>query len=249
MESRREAISAAIDGDLNRLKELVVEYDDGRGLADTVMSFNNENGRGAIHYAAAKGKLNVLDYLIEDLGIDVNLKDERGDSPLLHATFQGNMNTVQYLLGKGADPNTSDCKGYTPLHSASAKGYTEILTLLLSRGADVNAFSDFGTPLEMAAGEGHLEAMQILLDHNANPNLFCSHLFTPLTTSILSGLPQSVRCVKLLLEAGADPNSGTHDFPSLIAAVAVAVASAVEGLTTILKLLIQAGANPDVTNF
>ncbi|MCL7028061.1 hypothetical protein MKW94_027743, partial [Papaver nudicaule] len=80
------------------------------------------------------------------------------------------------------------------------------------------------------------------------PNLFCSHLFTPLTASILSGLPQSVRCVKLLLEAGADPNSGTHDFPPLIAAVAVAVASAVEGLTTILKLLMQAGANPDVTN-
>ncbi|MCL7027954.1 hypothetical protein MKW94_024636, partial [Papaver nudicaule] len=78
MRSRRDAIiSAATNGELNRLKELVAEYDDGRGFANTVTSLSNDFGVGAIHYAAAKGKLNVLDYLIEDLGIDVNFKDEQ----------------------------------------------------------------------------------------------------------------------------------------------------------------------------
>ncbi|MCL7049420.1 hypothetical protein MKW94_017301, partial [Papaver nudicaule] len=78
--------------------------------------------------------------------------------------------------------------------------YTEILNLLLSRGVEVNACSKLGTPLERAAGEGQLEEIRILLDHNADPNLFCSHMFTPLTVSITSGLPQSLQCVELLLE-------------------------------------------------
>ncbi|MCL7038708.1 hypothetical protein MKW94_022087, partial [Papaver nudicaule] len=122
MRSRRDAIiSAATNGELNRLKELVSEYDDGRGLANTVMSFKNENGRGAIHCAAAEGKLNVLDYLIEELAIDVDLKDERGNSPLMHSIMGGNIKTVEYLLEKGADPKTSNSRGCTPLHPAAGK--------------------------------------------------------------------------------------------------------------------------------
>ncbi|KAI3838124.1 hypothetical protein MKW92_004766, partial [Papaver armeniacum] len=52
----------------------------------------------------------------------------------------------------------------------------------------------------MAAANGQLEAIQILLDHNADPNLMSCRSYTPLTVSIVSGLPQSLRCVELLLE-------------------------------------------------
>ncbi|MCL7033251.1 hypothetical protein MKW94_019149, partial [Papaver nudicaule] len=77
-ESRRDVIiSVATDGDLDLLKELVAEYDDGRGSANTVMSVKDDNGVRVIHFAAVEGKINVLDYLIEELGIDVNFKDEQ----------------------------------------------------------------------------------------------------------------------------------------------------------------------------
>ncbi|KAI3873796.1 hypothetical protein MKW92_002388, partial [Papaver armeniacum] len=90
--------------------------------------------------------------------------------------------------------------------------YTEILTRLLSRSINVNGSCEDGTltplevagatlsPLEMAAANGQLEAIQILLDHNADPNLMSCRSYTPLTVSIVSGLPQSLRCVELLLE-------------------------------------------------
>ncbi|MCL7042777.1 hypothetical protein MKW94_002749, partial [Papaver nudicaule] len=177
--------------------ELVAICDDGRGSANTVRSIKDKNGVGVIHYAAAKGKINVLDYLIEDLGIDVNFKDEKGDSPLMHAIEGGNTNVVEYLLGKGAGPNASNTKGYTPLHSAAEKGHTEILARLLSKGANVNALSETGTPLDMAANYNQLEALQILLEQNANPNLCSGRSFTPLTGSIVS---QSLRCIEPLLE-------------------------------------------------
>ncbi|XP_026428760.1 26S proteasome non-ATPase regulatory subunit 10-like [Papaver somniferum] len=241
MESRRadaDIISAATNEELNRLKKLLAKYDDGRGLATTVKNVKNVNGAGAIHCAARGGKLNVLKYLIEELGLDVNTKDERGGSPLLQATLGGNMNTVEYLLVKGADPETSDTKGYMPLHAAAEKGYTEIVTKLLSRGVNVNAASEIGTSLVMAANFGQLEALQILLDHNANPNLSPGCSFTPLAGSIVSGYLQ---CVEPLLEAGADPDGGSYGETPLIAA-------ADDGLTQIIKRLIQAGANSDITN-
>ncbi|KAI3929878.1 hypothetical protein MKW98_004032 [Papaver atlanticum] len=248
-------LSAATSGKLNRLKELIAKYDDGRGPANTVMSIKDDNGVGVIHFVAEEGKLNVLKYLIEELGLDVNMKnDAKGESPFFHAVLGGNINIVDYLLGKGANPNTSNINGSTPLHYAAQKGYTEILTRLLSRGVNVNGSCEDGTltplavagatlsPLDIAAHNGQIEAIQILLDHNADPNLMSCRSFTSLTVSIKSGLPQSLRCVELLLEAGADPDSGSYGVTPLIAA-------ACKGLTEIIRRLIQAGANPDVTNY
>ncbi|XP_026378893.1 ankyrin-3-like [Papaver somniferum] len=251
---KRDAIlSAATSGKLNRLKELVAKYDDGRGLANTVISIKDDNGVGVIHFAATEGKLNVLKYLIEELGLDVDIKDDaKGESPLFHAVVDGNINTVDYLLGKGANPNTSNTNGSTPLHYAAQKGYTEILTRLLSRGINVNGSCEDGTltplevagatlsPLEMAAANGQLEAIQILLDHNADPNLMSCRSYTPLAVSIVSGLPQSLRCLELLLEAGADPDGGSNGVTPLVVATH-------KGLTEIIRRLVQAGANPDVT--
>ncbi|KAI3895549.1 hypothetical protein MKX03_029039 [Papaver bracteatum] len=71
---KRDAIlSAATSGKLNRLNESIAKYDDGIGLANTVMSIKDDNGVGV---AATEGKLNVLEYLIEELGLDVNMKDD-----------------------------------------------------------------------------------------------------------------------------------------------------------------------------
>lgn len=149
------------------------------------------------------------------------MKDEKGKSPFLHATTSGNLNTFECLLEKGVDPESSTSRGYSPLHCAAEKGYTEILTRLLSRGINVNGSSEIGTPLDLAANLGQFEAMRILLDHNANPNLFSGELFTPLAGSIICSLPQSLQCVELLLQAGADPNCGSDGINPLTAAAIV----------------------------
>ncbi|RZC83791.1 hypothetical protein C5167_046581 [Papaver somniferum] len=153
MESRREAIlSADTNEELNQLKD--------KGLANAARNIKDDDGVGIVHFAAREGKLDILRYLIEELGLDVNTKDKNGESPLLNATMCGDMNTVEYLLGKGADPETSNFKGYTPLHGAALKGYTDIVTKLLSRGVNVNALCENGTPLDMAVNFDQFEAAQ-----------------------------------------------------------------------------------------
>ncbi|KAI3851417.1 hypothetical protein MKX03_013030, partial [Papaver bracteatum] len=98
------------------------------------------------------------------------------------------------------------------MHYAAQHGQTNILTRLLSRGVNVNGPCKYGTltplavacailsPLDVAANIGQLEAIRILLDHNADPNLMSCRLFTSLSVSIKAGLPQSLRCVEILLE-------------------------------------------------
>lgn len=55
-----------------------MQLDDGRGMARTVADAKDEKGRGALHFAAAKGKIEVCKYLLEGLKLDVDLKDVEG---------------------------------------------------------------------------------------------------------------------------------------------------------------------------
>jgi ankyrin repeat protein len=84
-------------------------------------------------------------------GADINLviptvqPDERGiyedtTTYLIEAAIRGHVETVRFLLNKGADPNVaSSFAGETALLAAARLGYTEIVDLLLEHGADFSA--------------------------------------------------------------------------------------------------------------
>ena len=69
--------------------------------------------------------------------IDVNAKDEDGETPLVHAAANGHKEIAGLLIANGADVNTKDDKGMTPLHDAAEEGYKEIVELLIANDADV----------------------------------------------------------------------------------------------------------------
>ncbi|KAI3833651.1 hypothetical protein MKX03_022429, partial [Papaver bracteatum] len=75
-------LNAAFEGDLERLKKSASEVDsvDGDGLATIFRNTKNEDGRCALHHAAAGGKSDVLKYLIEEIKLidDINVKDNSG---------------------------------------------------------------------------------------------------------------------------------------------------------------------------
>lgn len=49
-----------------------------------------------------------------------------GDTPLVHAARQGQIETVKYLLEQGADPNIASELGATALHHAAGTGWLSI---------------------------------------------------------------------------------------------------------------------------
>uniref|UniRef100_A0ACD5THJ5 Uncharacterized protein n=1 Tax=Avena sativa TaxID=4498 RepID=A0ACD5THJ5_AVESA len=233
-------LSAAAAGDLPVLERMARKLDGGRGrLAEAVESVK-DRGVGALHLAAGGKKAELCEYLVEDVRVDVDAVDICGRTPLVWAITGegGNVDIVRYLLDHGAKPENVDIRGYTPLHEAVKIGDREVVELLLSRGAYVDPFSTkHGTPLHVAAQHKQDGAMKILLDHHADCNKILDNISSPLMIAIYS---RSVKCVNLLLEAGADVKGVRTTTPLQGAAR--------NGLTDVLKPLLDAGADPNVPN-
>ena len=82
---------------------------------------------------------------------------------LIEAASEGNAETVNLLLDRGADINAGDDRALT---KAARKGQTEVVILLLDRGADIHADDDMA--LRVAANNGHTETVNLLLNRGAD---------------------------------------------------------------------------------
>ncbi|XP_015690576.1 ankyrin repeat and protein kinase domain-containing protein 1-like isoform X1 [Oryza brachyantha] len=221
MPPQMEFAMASTDGDVARLKKVVdtMNKDDLESLASVRIQ-----AYGPLFEAAGSGKIDICKYLVEELGFDVNAEATRdsGMTPLFCAVLDGQEIAVRYFLDKGADPNKTDAAGYGPLHEAAKNGHDEIARLLLSKGASVDVLSSEGTPLYVAATNGKSSIVQILLEHHADPNKISADLGTPLA-AVLSAAPETLdeseclKCMKLLVKAGADLNCAIPDTPYAIA--------------------------------
>ena len=76
---------------------------------------------GDIWTAARKGDLTALQQHM-DAGIDIEVRDEKDKStPLHHAAYFGQLETVKWLVEKGAGMNARNNDGSTPLDAAYAR--------------------------------------------------------------------------------------------------------------------------------
>ncbi|XP_059312283.1 uncharacterized protein LOC132063646 isoform X2 [Lycium ferocissimum] len=238
-EKVQQYLKAACSGDIELFKKLAKQLDDGKGLAGTVADVKDANKRGALHFAAREGKIDLCKYLVEELKIDVNEKDEEGETPVLHAARQGHTATVQYLVEHGADPAIPSASGATALHHAAGDGHIELVKFLLSKGVDVDLQSDVGTPLMWAAGLGQADAVKVLLEHHANLHVQTEDdNVSPLVSAVAAN---SLPCVELLVKAGANVNVRAGEATPLLIA-------AHNGSAEIIKCLLQAGADPNAAD-
>lgn len=118
-----------------------------------------------------------------------------------------------------ADPTPSQADGLRDeLRVALNSGDLERATQLLQAGADINARDEFGdTLLKRVIYDGEqsakvLELVRFMLDHGADPTLLNEERGGPLFSAIIG---QHEETLRLLLEAGADPNRERDDPESL----------------------------------
>jgi hypothetical protein len=123
----------------------------------SVVSWRNEQKSwppGSIHLAAFRNDIGELKRLIA-LGVDPNLGDEEGVTPLHVAAREQSAAAVRALLDMGAAVDPQDWEGWTPLGVSlprSINGDGETVTALLIAGADPNRPNNAGnTPRELAA--------------------------------------------------------------------------------------------------
>ncbi|KAM0857323.1 hypothetical protein ACQ4PT_048518 [Festuca glaucescens] len=167
----------------------------------------DSKGNTALHSAASSGCLESCRFLVEECGIDVNAVSKKGVTPMSYAAHGGNAQAMRYLLDRGADPAIADERGSTPLHNAALQGHYEAVRLLLSKGVPVDPVDHRGTPLHLAASNDHVEVVKVLLEHSADAGADVNAPGYPAPTPLMQAVNDGLTdFVKLLLEAGADPN-------------------------------------------
>ncbi len=129
----------------------------------------------SVRAAAAVGRLDLVKGFAAAGGHEA--KKEDLEQALVHASFFGRTEVVEFLLEKGVDPSAKDHQAFTPLHWAAGNGHVGAVRLLLSRGAPLEAKNIYGgTVLDFtgwAAKNGtgrvdHLPVVELLLAAGAD---------------------------------------------------------------------------------
>ncbi|MFG2146851.1 ankyrin repeat domain-containing protein [Streptomyces sp. NPDC048696] len=112
----------------------------------------DRQGRSPLHYAALTGDLSEVERLLSS-GIDPNLGDGNGFTPLHLAAQEYQVDAARLLLDGGAAADRRNRFENTPLFVAvfNSQGRGELIGLLRSRGADPHAENSSGqTPVGLA---------------------------------------------------------------------------------------------------
>ena len=206
------AVSGGYDGvadDLRRAGATLSKHE-----TDKALSIGWERLSIDLFCAAAAGVWEKVYRLVEISKVNVNVEDEKGSTPLMHAAFNGHTKAVSTLVYVGALVNKIDARGDTPLYYAIKGGHEQVGELLRSLGGffstDDMPVGLLGEHLLDAAGAGHMQYMARLLavskldvDYAAE-----SDHWTALMEACSKGY---LTVVEFLLEAGANINQTNID--------------------------------------
>ena len=215
-------------------------------------------------YNAAVWSVEAVRSLDEKAEDYCKITDETSAWPPLHVmVMSNNLNGLRALLSAGVDLEQREYTPGTALLFAVHHSNPEAVKLLLEAGADVNArmegstWSDGGpTCLYRAILDGDKAMLSLLLEAGADVDVKVRDAGTTSRDNWLNALHfccgsnrPSAETVKLLLDAGLDPNSKDtrgytplHIIIIMLGRELVGVDEAVK----IVKLLLEAGADPHV---
>ncbi|XP_013875600.1 ankyrin repeat domain-containing protein 16 isoform X2 [Austrofundulus limnaeus] len=207
--------------DENHLKVLVKLTQDGRldclqaqirsrfsSEAQAVSSKHfGRSGDTLLHYAARHGHLDVVEYLVEQLGADVEVCNNDYKRPLHEAASMGHKDCVSYLLRKGAAVDSLKKADWTPLMMACTRRNLGVIQELLDHGADPALRNKDGwNSFHVACREGDpLIVERLLLTSPDTWRTESKTGRTPLHTAALHGCQEVVRI--LLDRCGYSPDS------------------------------------------
>ncbi|XP_033094796.1 ankyrin repeat domain-containing protein 39 [Trachypithecus francoisi] len=133
MDFERGIWSAALNGDLDRVKHLIQKAED--------PSQPDSAGYTALHYASRNGHYAVCQFLLEN-GAKCDAQTNGGATALHRASYCGHTEIARLLLSHGSNPRVVDDDGMTSLHKAAERGHGDICSLLLQHSPALKAVRD-----------------------------------------------------------------------------------------------------------
>lgn len=135
-------------------------------------TLRNDTGCTILHLAIRQRNYENVKVILEHPAVDVNVKDNFGETPLhwLLAWPNAPHNILRLLLAKGANVNEQDKDSQAPLFEACLSGDAVAARALLKAGADVDDGEDVWgrTALHEAIDTQNLPLVQALLEFKAD---------------------------------------------------------------------------------
>ena len=205
-----------------------------------------DNGRAALMIATRLGHAEVAKVLL-DGGANPNVKNSDGESALHEVAFRGDAEAVKMLLAAGANPNARNQFGSHPLFHAAFTRSVESIKALLDGGAKPTLVNcDGDTPLSSAkfgcqykgypVPQNDAEAMRLLQKAMMRPGAFERAMTVDFMEDVMKG---DVDGVGWRIIMGANPNISDETGTRVLAIAAK------EGHAEVVKILLDAGADPN----
>ena len=200
--------------------------------------------------ASKYGDTETVLKLLKKKKTDVNVKDDKGYTALIHASERGYKEIASMLIKKGADVNAWNNDGDTALIYASGHRHIEILSMLLVKKADVNVGRggnrEGDTALMWASYNGYVNVVLMLLNNGANVNAKTEVGHTALHRACETG---KYDIVLILLERGADVNAKNQYGNTALTVATMSMNIHTQAETKLLvSILLDKGADVNVKN-
>jgi ankyrin repeat protein len=158
------ALESAILGQSSKIDEFI-----------KANKMKNEDEQQILFYTAAFGNSETMKSL-ESNGLNLEAIDKNGCTPLIIASYYGNLEVAKYLLSKSVntESRTPDNNGKkTALNFAVENEQYEIAELLIKKGADVKPYTIFSGTVDIlseAAGNGDIRMMKLIIENGYTLN-------------------------------------------------------------------------------
>ena len=244
----------ALHGHVTELKEIAWDFLNSKAHVDAsvqalwytdttdALTWNAKTGATGLHLASYFGLTQLVIDLLE-AAPDIDAQDSLGNTAMMYAAVEGHHAIVARLLEAGASVNIRGHDGSNILHRAALQGRADVVEILLERDdLDVNAFDPSRTSrnaLMLAAIYGHVRIVELLLGRkDLRPNLRADR-----TALMFTAIENGLESMKLLLR---DPRISVDDQDE--SGATALMLAAYFGYTSIVETLLDAGANPDITD-
>lgn len=122
------------------------------------------DGHTPLHYAVNIPNMGIVRSLVEDLKVNVNHQDSKGQSPIFLAHTTSHLEVARYLHTHGADLLLEDIEHNIPLLHVVQYGHFELVTFLMDTAGNVDHQNNRGDDaLMISIRSGHYKIAKNLL--------------------------------------------------------------------------------------
>lgn len=178
-------------------------------------------GQAPIHKAVLSNfseaeKSKTLDQIFK-CKADLDIIDSNGWTAIHHASYNGDLQSVNLLMNQGANINAFSNQFNTPLHFAALNNHRSVMASLIAAGANKEARDEHKcTPLHSACRKGSQDCLELLLREGSDIMALDNRQWSPLHYASYNGHPKAVNTL-LKWEADFDKLSSIKNSQGKIA--------------------------------